>query len=213
VLVVYSDLCRTRFSGDLDVVEIKSSDGSSVRIDGHTHTFVHHAQVGLIKPEGWVFDAIDAGVLAEGLYLPFREDRHYLDDVGPGFAKVRDLGAQVQVWLDPRMQRRLVDRFTSPGTTIGLGDLPRGSLEELTASLDDAGCRVAQADLTTSDVAHTALRVVRVCATGLVPNAPAAFRYLGLPRWREVIAARGWACGADPQSGPDGLVLDPPPFL
>ncbi|MEU6644659.1 YcaO-like family protein [Saccharomonospora sp. NPDC046836] len=175
------------------------------------HTWVF--TLGLVRPDGWVFDAIEAGVLAKGLYLPFRADRRYLDDAGLWFSRVRDLGAQVEVWLDPRVQERLLHRFTRPAETVGLGALPRGTMPDLLASLRAGGCRLAHADLTTSDVAHTPLRVVRVCATGLVPNAPAAFRYCGLPRWRQVIGKRGWAAGADPLTGPDGLLLDPPPFL
>ncbi|WP_086820862.1 YcaO-like family protein [Allokutzneria sp. NRRL B-24872] len=175
------------------------------------HTWVF--TLGLLDPDGWVFAAVKAGVLAEGLYLPHREDRAYADDTGVHFGRVRDLGAQPQVWLDKRVQDRLLPRFTEPGELIGVEDLPRGDLHSLQASLRASGCRVASVDLTTSDVAETPLRVRRVCATGLVPNAPGAFRYLGLPRWRQVIAERGWAPGADPLSGPEGLVLDPPPFL
>ncbi|MGW3472710.1 CocE/NonD family hydrolase [Saccharopolyspora sp. NPDC000995] len=175
------------------------------------HTWVF--TLGLVDPGGWVFEAIRAGILAEGLYLPFREDRRYLDDSGTCFGRVRDLGAQVQVWLDERVQERLLPRFTRPQQAIGVDDLPRGDLVSLLSSLRGAGCRIAHSDLTTADVAHTPLRVVRVCATGLVPNAPAAFRYWGLPRWREVIQERGWAAGADPLGGPAGLVIEPPPFL
>ncbi|RCV48038.1 YcaO-like family protein [Marinitenerispora sediminis] len=175
------------------------------------HTWVF--TLGLIDPGGWVFQAIDAGVLASGLYLPFRPDRDYARATGRDFERVRDLGAQVQVWLDPQVQDRLLRRFTEPERTIGAADLPRGDDAGLRAALAADGVRIATVDLTTPDVAETPLRVVRTCATGLVPNAPAAFRYLGLPRWRSAAAARGWAPGADPASGPDGLVLDPPPFL
>lgn len=175
------------------------------------HTWVF--TLGLLDPQGWVFQAVRAGVLAEGLYLPFRPERDYLDAAGRHYGRVRDLGAQVQVWLDPRVQKEHLPRFTEPERTIGLDQVPGGSEADLRASLAAAGVRVATADLTTPDVAHTRLRVVRTCATGLVPNAPAAFRYLGLPRWRQVQAERGWAPGADPLAGPEGLVLVPPPFL
>jgi ribosomal protein S12 methylthiotransferase accessory factor len=175
----------------------------------HTWVFTQ----GLLEPDGWVFAAIAAGVLAEGLYLPFRADRRYRDDAGPGFAAVRDLGAQVQVWLDERVQRELLGRFTAPDALASLPEGPSGDLLALRAALRRAGCRVARVDLTTPDVACTALRVVRVCADRLVPNAPAAFRYLGLPRWRDVAAVRGWAPRADPATGPEGLLLAPPPFL
>ncbi|PRX97761.1 YcaO-like family protein [Allonocardiopsis opalescens] len=183
------------------------------------HTWVF--TLGLLDPDGWVFQAVDSGVLAEGLYLPFRADRRYLDDTGTHFGRVRDLGAQVQVWLDPRLREGLLHRFTEPDTTLAAADLAGGAAgtddaqrtSDLRAALTAAGCRIAEVDLTTPDVAHTPLRVVRVCATGLVPNAPAAFRYLGLPRWRQAITARGWTLGADPLHGPSGLLLEPPPFL
>ncbi|OZM75440.1 YcaO-like family protein [Pseudonocardia sp. MH-G8] len=175
----------------------------------HTWVFTQ----GLLEPDGWVFAAIEAGVLARGLYLPHRDDRHHLDDAGPGFAAVRDLGAQVQVWLDPRVQAAHLHRFTDPAEQAELPDGPVGDLPALRAALRRAGNRVVYADLTTPDVACTSLRVVRVCATGLVPNAPAAFRYLGLTRWREAAAARGWAPGVDPATGPGGILLVPPPFL
>ncbi|MEV0677444.1 YcaO-like family protein [Actinosynnema sp. NPDC050436] len=155
----------------------------------HTWIFTQ----GLLEPGGWVFRSIDAGILAEGLYLPHRADRRYRDDAGEGYAKVRDLGAQVQVWLDPRVQAELLPRFTRPERMAE--PRARGDLAALRRSL--AGNRIATADLTTEDVAEAGLRVVRVCATGLVPNAPAAFRYLGLPRWGE----------------PGRVLPDPPPFL
>ena len=60
------------------------------------------------------------------------------------------------------------------------------------------------ATLTTPDVALTPLRVVRVCARGLVPNAPAAFPYYGLPRWADI-------AGRAPT--PESLLLLPPPSL
>ncbi|MFD7654142.1 YcaO-like family protein [Actinosynnema sp. NPDC059797] len=155
----------------------------------HTWVFTQ----GLLEPDGWVFQAVEAGVLAEGLYLDHRPDRSYRDAAGERCSRVRDLGAQVQVWLDPRVRAELLHRFTEPSRTTSLA--VRGDLADLRASL--AGERVVTVDLTTPDVAEAGLRVVRVCATGLVPNAPAAFRYLGLPRWGDTST----------------LLLDPPPFL
>ncbi|MCK2237554.1 MULTISPECIES: YcaO-like family protein [unclassified Crossiella] len=175
------------------------------------HTWVF--TLGLLEPDGWVFDTIKAGILAKGLYLDHRPDRHYRDNAGPHFARVRDLGAQPQIWLDPRTQESLLHRFTNPTTQVTAADLPTGTFPELQESLRAQGCRVATVDLTTPDVAETPWRVLRVAATGLIPNAPAAFRYLGLPRWREAQRARDWAPTANPLTGPEGLVLDPPPFL
>ncbi|MFB9312280.1 YcaO-like family protein [Nocardioides plantarum] len=159
---------------------------------------------GLLEPDGWVFDAIAAGVLSEGLYLPHRPDRDYLSVAGAQQERVRDLGAQAQVWLDPEVQRRLLPRFTSPPATVGISDLPRGTEDGLLATLAGSGHEVVVCDLTTPDVALTPLRVVRVCARGLVPNAPAAFPYYGLPRWAEI-------GGRSPT--PETLLLLPPPSL
>lgn len=159
---------------------------------------------GLLDADGWVFAAIEAGILSAGLYLPHRPERDYLAVAGEQYAAVRDLGAQAQVWLDPEVQRRLLPRFTAPGTTVGLDALPVGTEAGLRAALAAAGHEVVVCDLTTPDIALTPLRVVRVCARGLVPNAPAAFPYYGLPRWTEV-------AGRAPT--PESLLLLPPPSL
>ncbi|GAA3854926.1 hypothetical protein GCM10022243_20480 [Saccharothrix violaceirubra] len=157
----------------------------------HTWVFTQ----GLLDPDGWVFRSIDAGLLARGLYLDHRPDRRYRDDAGEGYANVRDLGAQVQVWLDPRVQDGLLHRFTAPDRFVT--PEPGGTLADLRASLAASGVRVATADLTTPDVAEAGLSVIRVCALGLIPNAPAAFRYRGLAGWDDH----------------DAFVSDPPPFL
>jgi ribosomal protein S12 methylthiotransferase accessory factor len=159
---------------------------------------------GLLEPDGWVYDAIAAGVLSEGLYLPHRPERDYLAVVGEQCSHVRDLGAQAQVWLDPEVQRRLLPRFTEPTSTVAIDDLPTATEADLRTALADAGHEVVVCDLTTPDVALTPLRVVRVCARGLVPNAPAGFPYYGLPRWTEV-------AGRPPT--PESLLLLPPPSL
>jgi ribosomal protein S12 methylthiotransferase accessory factor len=159
---------------------------------------------GLLEPDGWVFDAIEAGILSEGLYLPHRPDRDYLAVAGPRQERVRDLGAQAQVWLDPEVQRRLLPRFTSPPSTVSCADLPVATEAGMLGALDAAGHEVVVCDLTTPDISLTPLRVVRVCARGLVPNAPAAFPYYGLGRWADV--------GGRPPT-PENLLLLPPPSL
>lgn len=159
---------------------------------------------GLLDADGWVFDAVRAGILSEGLYLPHRPDRDYLAVAGEQCSAVRDLGAQAQVWLDPEVQLRLLPRFTRPTETVGLDALPTATESSLRSALRAAGHEVVVCDLTTPDVALTPLRVVRVCARGLVPNAPAAFPYYGLPRWTEV-------AGRAPT--PESLLLLPPPSL
>jgi ribosomal protein S12 methylthiotransferase accessory factor len=159
---------------------------------------------GLLDHDGWVFDAIRAGILSEGLYLPHRPGRDYLAVAGERCEHVRDLGAQAQVWLDPEVQRRLLPRFASPAETVGLSDLPSATEETLRAALAGAGHEVIVCDLTTPDISLTPLRVVRVCVRGLVPNAPAAFPYYGLSRWSAV---------AGRPVSPESLLLLPPPSL
>ncbi len=84
----------------------------------HTWVFTQ----GAVDADGWVYRAIDAGMLARGLYLDHRADRRYLDDCGTEFAAVRDLGAHVQVWLDDRMAR---SPAASPRPPSGSSRSPR----------------------------------------------------------------------------------------
>ncbi|MEV5409820.1 YcaO-like family protein [Thermopolyspora sp. NPDC052614] len=172
----------------------------------HTWVFTQ----GLTEPGGWVFKAVDAGILAKGLYFEHRADRRYLDDAGVDFAHVRDLGAHVQVWLDERMAP-LARRFTHPERTVSIDEVAPGSPVRLRERLASGGHRVVVFDLTTPDVAETPLRVARVLVTGLVPNAPAAFAYYGCPRFAQVALARGWRATAP--IGPDDFTLAPPPHM
>lgn len=173
----------------------------------HTWVFTQ----GATDADGWVFRAVEAGMLARGLYLDHRADRRYLDDCGEDFAAVRDLGAHVQVWLDPRMVP-YARRFTDPALgTVPVGEVAPGSREALRTRLAEGGHRIMTLDLTTEDVAETPLRVARVLVSGLVPNAPAAFAYLGCPRFGEAAVARGWRLAAP--AGPGGFTLAPPPHM
>ncbi|MFB9393894.1 YcaO-like family protein [Streptomyces coeruleoprunus] len=173
----------------------------------HTWVFTQ----GTTDPDGWVFRAIDAGLLARGLYLDHRADRRYLDDCGEHFAAVRDLGAHVQVWLDPRTHGH-ARRFTAPALgTVPVQDVAPTTRAALDARLADGGHRVVTLDLTTEDIAETPLRVARVLVTGLVPNAPAAFAYLGCPRFTEAALSRGWRTA--PPTAPDDFTLVPPPHM
>ncbi|GAA2081904.1 hypothetical protein GCM10009821_23300 [Aeromicrobium halocynthiae] len=172
------------------------------------HTWIF--TLGCVDADGWVFQAVRAGLMAPGLHLDHRDDLRYLDSAGASFEHVRDLGAHVQVWLDPRVHR-LADRFTEPALgIIAVDEVTHTSAAEVRHELRAAGHRVVTHDLTTRDVAQTSLRVVRTLVTGLVPNAPAAFRYLGMPRFDEAAEARGWS-PADPADEP--LTLCPPPHM
>jgi ribosomal protein S12 methylthiotransferase accessory factor len=173
----------------------------------HTWVFTQ----GLVDPDGWVFQAVEAGLLARGLYLDHRPDGRYLDACGPQFEHVRDLGAHVQVWLDERMAAE-ARRFTEPALgTVPVRDVPAGSRQRLEAALHDGGHRVMAFDLTTEDVAETPLRVARVLVSGLLPNAPAAFGYFGCPRLARAAVGRGWRT-REPNA-PEDLTLAPPPHM
>ncbi|CAL9357432.1 hypothetical protein SUDANB176_00603 [Streptomyces sp. enrichment culture] len=173
----------------------------------HTWVFTQ----GLTDPDGWVFQAVEAGLLARGLYLDHRPDGRYLDACGEHFAHVRDLGAHVQVWLDERMAPE-ARRFTEPALgTVPVRAVPAGSRERLENALHDGGHRIMTFDLTTEDVAETPLRVARVLVSGLLPNAPAAFGYFGCPRLARAAVDRGWRTGAP--SGPEDFTLAPPPHM
>ncbi|WP_455359085.1 YcaO-like family protein [Streptomyces sp. SYSU K21746] len=173
----------------------------------HTWVFTQ----GLTDPDGWVFRAVDAGLLARGLYLDHRADRRYLDDCGEDFGAVRDLGAHVQVWLDDRVAP-LARRFTDPaGGVIGIDAVAAGSRQHLDQALAAGGHRVMTFDLTTEDVAETTLRVARVLVSGLIPNAPAAFAYLGSSRFGRAALARGWR--TELPTGPGDFTLTPPPHM
>ncbi|MFF1273245.1 YcaO-like family protein [Streptomyces marokkonensis] len=172
----------------------------------HTWVFTQ----GLTDPDGWVFQAVEAGLLARGLYLDHRPDGRYLDDCGPQFEHVRDLGAHVQVWLDERMAPE-ARRFTRPALgTVPVREVPAGSRERLEGALHDGGHRVMTFDLTTEDVAETELRVARVLVSGLLPNAPAAFGYFGCPRLVGAAAGRGRTGGP---GTPEDFTLAPPPHM
>ncbi|MFF5425261.1 MULTISPECIES: YcaO-like family protein [unclassified Streptomyces] len=173
----------------------------------HTWVFTQ----GLTDPDGWVFQAVDAGLLAKGLYLDHREDRRYLDSCGDHFARVRDLGAHVQVWLDPRMAAE-ARRFTAPALgLVPLSAVAPGSRRAMDEALEHGGHRVMTFDLTTEDIGETALRVARVLVSGLLPNAPAAFGYFGCPRLAETAVARGWRTTAP--RAPEDFTLAPPPHM
>ncbi|OSZ55705.1 hypothetical protein OQI_37005 [Streptomyces pharetrae CZA14] len=173
----------------------------------HTWVFTQ----GLTGPDGWVFQAVDAGLLAKGLYLDHRADRRYLDVCGDHFEHVRDLGAHVQVWLDPRMTAE-ARRFTEPALgVVPLDAVAPGSRELMDRALERGGHRVMTFDLTTEDVAETALRVARVLVSGLLPNAPAAFGYFGCPRLADAAVARGWRTTAP--GAPEDFTLAPPPHM
>ncbi|MFI6510419.1 YcaO-like family protein [Streptosporangium sp. NPDC050855] len=159
------------------------------------------AALGLIDEDGAAYDAIRRGVLARHSYLPWRADRAYLDSAGTDFRAVKDLAAQAQVWLDERMHP-LLARFTDPGVVVDVADVARGG--DLVGEITATGRRVITVDLTTSDIRETGLRVARTSVDGLIPNSPAAYPYLGSPRWKHL---------ADLYGVDGNITLAPPPHL
>lgn len=171
------------------------------------HTWIYTK--GTATADGWVFQAIDAGLMAKGLHMEHRADNRYLDDAGEQFERVRDLGAHVQVWQDPRTHE-LAQRFISPaGGMCSVADIEPVSAAQLRRRLAEAGHQVVVKDLTTEDIAPTGLAVARVLVSDMVPNAPAAFAYYGMPRFVDAARSRGW----DIPSGPDDLTLTPAPHM
>lgn len=173
------------------------------------HTWIYTQ--GCTTDDGWVFRAVAAGLMAKGLTLDFRPHADYLAAAGPQFENVIDLGAHVQVWLDPSVHDE-ARRFQSPAQGVRpLSAVDPVTIDEVYGRLRDRGHRVLTRDLTTSDVRRTDLRVVRSIVTGLVPNAPAAFSYLGMPRFREATEERGWRTTWT--GGPEDFTLLPAPHM
>ncbi|MEV2277380.1 YcaO-like family protein [Nocardiopsis sp. NPDC049922] len=173
------------------------------------HTWVYTQ--GCTAADGWVFRAVEQGLMARGLYLDFRADATYLDAAGAQCEHIVDLGAHVQVWLDPRVHGE-ARRFTAPALGMrSIAEVPAVSMDDVYRSLAVRGHRVLTRDLTTRDVRRTSLRVVRSFVTGLVPNAPAAFAYLGMSRFEHTALERGWRTSWD--GSPTDVTLVPPPHM
>lgn len=173
------------------------------------HTWIYTQ--GCTTADGWVFRAVAEGLMAKGLTLDFRPDADYTAAAGSQFENVIDLGAHVQVWLDPTVHDQ-ARRFRAPAQGVHpLSTMSPVTMDEVYERLRARGHRVLTRDLTTTDVRRTALRVVRSIVTGLVPNAPAAFSYLGMPRFREAAEDRGWR--ATWTGGPEDFTLLPAPHM
>lgn len=173
------------------------------------HTWIYTQ--GCTTADGWVFRAVAEGLMAKGLTLDFRADARYTVAAGSQFENVIDLGAHVQVWLDPEVHGE-ARRFQSPALGVRpLSAISTVTMGEVYERLRARGHRVLTRDLTTSDVRRTDLRVVRSIVTGLVPNAPAAFSYLGMPRFRDAAVERGWRTSWT--GGPEDFTLLPAPHM
>ena len=173
------------------------------------HTWIYTQ--GCTTADGWVFRAVAEGLMAKGLTLDFRPDADYSTAAGPQFENVIDLGAHVQVWLDPAVHEE-ARRFRSPALGVRpLSAMQSSTMHDVYERLRVRGHRVLTRDLTTADVQRTDLRVVRSIITGLVPNAPAAFSYLGMPRFRDAARERGWRTTWS--GGPEDFSFVPAPHM
>jgi ribosomal protein S12 methylthiotransferase accessory factor len=143
--------------------------------------------VDLLDADSRIWRGARSGLHDPRCFFPYRADRSYLDCVTEHFAEADDFATHAQLYLDPRMHEHLA-RITGAADEIDAADLPALAGEERAALLQRltaCGRRVISVDLTTSDVAATDLRVVRVLIPGLYPNAPAAFPFLGGSRLYE----------------------------
>jgi ribosomal protein S12 methylthiotransferase accessory factor len=166
----------------------------------------------LVDPASEVWRAVRAGGIEEHVFLPYRADRRYLDDVGPGYARLTDLPAVAQLHLDPRMNGAHLDRLR-PAASVPLDALPRidaaDPLDVHLEALSREGLRAVAVDLTTPDVRLAGLEVVRVVVPGLVGNGPPAYPLRGSDRYLDV--PRRLGLDRIPASA-DDLVPDPIPL-
>ncbi|QOD42532.1 YcaO-like family protein [Clavibacter zhangzhiyongii] len=166
----------------------------------------------LVDPASEVWRAVRAGGIEEHVFLPYRADRRYLDDAGPGYARLVDLPSVAQLHLDPRMNGAHLDRLR-PDASVPLDDLPRiAAADPRQAHLQELarqGLRAVSVDLTTPDVRLAGLEVVRVVVPGLVGNGPPAYPLRGSARYLEV--PRRLGLDRIPATA-DDLVPDPIPL-
>jgi len=170
----------------------------------------------LTDPDSDVWRAVAGGAIGAHTYAPYRLDRSYRDAFQPDWRDMVDLPALAQLYLDPRMQGRPLDRLRHPAGSVPIGELPAvdgeppaGRRDAYVALLAERGLRAFSVDLTTADVAAAGLAVVRVVVPGLYGNAPPAYPYRGGARIYTVPSRGGWP--RQPRSE-DELVTDPLPL-
>ncbi|MEU8385595.1 YcaO-like family protein [Streptosporangium sp. NPDC048865] len=137
--------------------------------------------LGLLEPDGVIWQAVADGDLSAGLLHPHRADRAYRASYRADFRDVVDLACHSQIWLDPAMGEHLAP-ITAEGAPVPLERLPSITGDPYPAYLGRlaaAGLTAHAVDLTTADVAATGLRVSRVVVPGAYSNPPAAFPFLG----------------------------------
>ncbi|GII95228.1 YcaO-like family protein [Sinosporangium siamense] len=137
--------------------------------------------LGLLEPDGVIWQAVADGYLSTGLFHPHRADRAYAASYRDDFRDVADLACHSQIWLDPAMAGHLAP-ITADVPPVSLAELPVVAGDPYLAYLGrlaSAGLQAHAVDLTTPDLAATGIRVSRVVVPGAYSNAPAAFPFLG----------------------------------
>jgi len=149
----------------------------------------------LLDPAAEVWRAVEVGHIEDHVFLPYRQDRSYLDAVDLEYRTLTDLPPVAQLYLDPRMSGAPLDRLrparSAPlaGMRRVLGEDPAG---HYVRALAERGIRTVSVDVTTDDVRAAGYTVVRVIGAGLVGNAPPAFPLRGSRRYYSVPEQLGW---------------------
>ena len=100
-----------------------------------------------------------------------------------------DYGCHLQLHLDPEIQARFESELVGAVVgEVGLDSLTSAAGTE--SALTAGGFRPAWVDLTTTDVLHAGLHVVRVVVPGCLTNAAAGLPFLGSPRLVDSLAGR-----------------------
>jgi ribosomal protein S12 methylthiotransferase accessory factor len=142
--------------------------------------------LGLLDPDGAIWESAREGVIPIEFFKPHRPDRRYADSYRADFRDVADLACHSQIWLDPRMRTHLAP-ITGDHPPIHLEELPSPAgdpYETYLGRLAAAGLSAHAVDVTTPDVAAAGFRAARVVVPGAYSNAPAAFPFLGGTRLR-----------------------------
>jgi ribosomal protein S12 methylthiotransferase accessory factor len=149
----------------------------------------------LAEPDSAFWTGVRAGQLAQTPYRPWRADHGYRAMFRADWRDMTVLDVNLQLYLDPVMQGEPLRRLRAPRGRDRLSALPSVCGDARTGYLDQLRAHNLSAvsvDLTTSDVAATGLRVVRVVVPGLYHNAPAAFPLLGGRRLYSEPLTRRW---------------------
>ncbi|MFC7619270.1 YcaO-like family protein [Microlunatus sp. GCM10028923] len=153
----------------------------------------------LDNPDGRYWQAVRDGMKAQNFMKPWRQDRRYLDDYRADFRDVGDLECQMQFYLDTRAvdQARAWTLAGTQGPTpavpiAAVPSLPDRTLATYRDRVEQRGYEIIVVDITTSDIAPSGHRAVRVLVPGLVSNFPAAFPFHGNRRLQDGPVALGW---------------------